>query len=132
MQRGAIAQIIAAPPRIRLLRGAPRGGVATVLNEIAKASEVAIEIIEAATPLREEVKAFCEILGLDPLYLANEGKIVAVVPADEADAALSAMRAHHLGTESAIIGRVTAGEPGRVTMQTVFGGKRIVDMLVGE
>jgi len=82
--------------------------------------------------LREEVKAFCEILGLDPLYLANEGKIVAIVPAEEADAALSAMRTHQLGTGSAIIGRVTAGEPGRVTMRTVFGGRRIVDMLVGE
>jgi hydrogenase expression/formation protein HypE len=127
-----IGTLLAAAPGTCSLRDATRGGLATVLNEFADAARVSIEIDEAATPLREEVKAFCEILGLDPLYLANEGKIVAVVPADEADAALSAMRAHHLGTESAIIGRVTAGEPGRVTMQTVFGGRRIVDMLVGE
>jgi hydrogenase expression/formation protein HypE len=127
-----IGTLLAAAPGTRSLRDATRGGLATVLNEFADAAGVAIEIDEAATPLREEVKAFCEILGLDPLYLANEGKIVAIVPADEADAALSAMRAHHLGTGSAIIGQVTTGEPGRVTMQTVFGGRRIVDMLVGE
>jgi hydrogenase expression/formation protein HypE len=129
---GLIAQMIAAAPGIRFLRDATRGGVATVLNEIAEASEVAIEIIEAATPIREEVKAFCEILGLDPLYLANEGKIVVVAPAEEAQAALAAMQAHPLGSRAGIIGRVTTGEAGRVTMQTVFGGRRIVDMLVGE
>jgi hydrogenase expression/formation protein HypE len=78
------------------------------------------------------VKGFCEILGLDPLYLANEGKIVAVVPAAEQDAALDAMRGHPLGAAACAIGRVCAGEAGRVTMQTVFGGRRIVDMLVGE
>jgi hydrogenase expression/formation protein HypE len=127
-----IGTLLAAAPGTRSLRDATRGGLATVLNEFADASKVAIEIDEAATPLREEVKAFCEILGLDPLYLANEGKIAAIVPADEADAALSAMRTHRLGTGSAIIGRVTAGVPGRVTMRTVFGGRRIVDMLVGE
>jgi hydrogenase expression/formation protein HypE len=99
---------------------------------VADASQVAIEIDEAATPLREEVKGFCEILGLDPLYLANEGKIVAVVPAAEQDAAIAAMRAHPLGAAACAIGRVVAGEAGRVTMQTVFGGRRIVDMLVGE
>jgi hydrogenase expression/formation protein HypE len=114
------------------MRDATRGGVATVLNEVADASQVAIEIDEAATPIREEVKGFCEILGLDPLYLANEGKIVAVVPAAEQDAALNAMRAHPLGAAACAIGRVSAGEAGRVTMQTVFGGRRIVDMLVGE
>ena len=78
------------------------------------------------------MKGFCEILGLDPLYLANEGKIVAVVPEEEAEAALSAMRAHPLGQGASIIGRIHDGEAGRVTMRTVFGGKRIVDMLVGE
>ena len=78
------------------------------------------------------MKGFCEILGLDPLYLANEGKIVAVVPADEAEAALAAMQAHPLGAGSSIIGTVIEGEAGRVTMKTVFGGRRIVDMLVGE
>jgi hydrogenase expression/formation protein HypE len=103
-----------------------------VLNEFADAAGVAIEIDEAVTPLREDVKAFCEILGLDPLYLANEGKIVAIVPAAEAATALAAMRAHPLGIGAAIIGRVTDGVTGRVTMRTVFGGRRIVDMLVGD
>jgi hydrogenase expression/formation protein HypE len=121
-----------AAPGLRLMRDATRGGVATVLNEVAGASQVAIEIDEASTPIRREVRGFCEILGLDPLYLANEGKIVAVVPTAEQEAALAAMRAHPLGTAACAIGRVSAGEPGRVTMQTVFGGRRIVDMLTGE
>ncbi len=127
-----VAALLAAAPGVRFLRDPTRGGLATVLNEVAEASGVAIEIDERATPIREEVKAFCEILGLDPLYLANEGKIVAIVPADEADAALAALRAHPLGERAAIIGRVQSGELGRVTMRTVFGGRRIVDMLVGE
>ena len=127
-----VGTLLAAAPGTRSLRDATRGGLATVLNEFADAAGVSIEIDEAATPLREEVKAFCEILGLDPLYLANEGKIVVVVPGDEAAAAVAAMRAHHLGTGAAIIGRVTADVPGQVTMRTVFGGRRIVDMLVGE
>jgi hydrogenase expression/formation protein HypE len=129
---GLIAQMLAAAPGIRFLRDATRGGIATILNEIAEASQVAIEIDEAATPIRDEVKAFCEILGLDPLYLANEGKIVVVVPPAEAEAALAAMRAHPLGARAGIVGRATAGEAGRVTMRTIFGGWRIVDMLVGE
>ena len=129
---GLIEAILAAAPDVRFVRDANRGGLATVLNEIADASRVAIEIHEAATPIREEVKAFCEILGLDPLYLANEGKIVVIAPPEQADAALAAMRAHPLGACSAIIGRIDHGEPGRVTMRTVFGGRRIVDMLVGE
>ena len=103
-----------------------------MLNEIAAASQIAIEIDEAATPIRREVKAFCEILGLDPLYLANEGKIVVVAPPEEAQAALAAMRAHPLGRRRSIIGTVADGLAGRVTMLTVFGGRRIVDMLVGE
>ncbi len=95
---GLIETLLAAAPGIRFLRDATRGGIATVLNEIADASQVAIEIDETATPIRDEVKAFCEILGLDPLYLANEGKIVIVAPPDEAEAALAAMRAHPLGS----------------------------------
>lgn len=129
---GLIDRLLTAAPGIRFLRDATRGGLATVLNEIADASRVAIEIDEVGTPIREEVKAFCEILGLDPLYLANEGKIVVIAPPEQADAALAAMRAHPLGACSAIIGRIDHGEPGRVTMRTVFGGRRIVDMLVGE
>jgi len=127
-----IAAVLAAAPGTRFIRDATRGGVATVLNEIAEAARLAIEIEETATPLRDEVRGFCEILGLDPLYLANEGKIVCVVPADEARSALDAMRAHELGVAASAIGRVTQGEAGRVTMRTVLGGRRIVDMLVGE
>jgi hydrogenase expression/formation protein HypE len=129
---GLIEALLAAAPNVRAMRDATRGGLATVLNEIAASSEVAIEIDETRTPIREEVKGFCEILGLDPLYLANEGKIVAVVPAEEAEAALAAMQAHPLGRGASIIGSVNQGEAGRVTMRTVFGGRRIVDMLVGE
>jgi hydrogenase expression/formation protein HypE len=129
---GLIDALLAAAPSTRTIRDATRGGVATVLNEFAHASQMAIEIVEDKTPLRAEVKGFCEILGLDPLYLANEGKIVAVVPPSEADAALAAMQAHPFGKGAAAIGEIRAGEPGRVTMKTVFGGTRIVDMLVGE
>lgn len=127
-----IAALLAAAPGTRFMRDPTRGGVATVLNEIAQAAQVAIEIDEARTPLREEVKAVCEILGLDPLYLANEGKIVAIVPEPDAETALAALRAHPLGAGAAAIGRVVAGTPGRVSMRTVIGGHRIVDMLVGE
>ena len=127
-----VATLLAAAPATRFIRDPTRGGVATVLNEIAEASQVAIEIDEASTPIRDEVRGFCEILGLDPLYLANEGKIVAIVPPEQAEPALAALRAHPLGGAACIIGRVTSAEPGRVTMRTTFGGNRIVDMLVGE
>ena len=129
---GLIEALLAAAPGTRFVRDATRGGVATVLNEIADASHVGIEIDEASTPIRKEVRGFCEILGLDPLYLANEGKIVVVVPPDEADAALTALRGHPLGIAASVIGTVNDGEAGRVTMRTVFGGRRIVDMLVGD
>lgn len=129
---GLIQALLAAAPGVRCLRDPTRGGVATVLNEIASASGMSIEIDEAETPLRQEVKGFCEILGLDPLYLANEGKIVAVAPPEQAGAALAALQAHPLGAAAHVIGRVLDGEAGRVTMRTTFGGRRIVDMLVGE
>jgi hydrogenase expression/formation protein HypE len=127
-----IDTLLAEAPGTRFLRDATRGGIATVLNEVAEASQVGILIHEERTPLRDEVRGFCEILGLDPLYLANEGKIVCALPPDQAEAALTAMRNHPLGRDSAIIGHATDGRPGRVVMQTVFGGRRIVDMLVGE
>ncbi len=129
---GLVDRLLDECPEVKFLRDATRGGLATVLNEIADASGVGIEIDEAATPLHPEVKGFCEILGLDPLYLANEGKIVVVVPASHAAHAQKALTAHPLGSEAAIIGRVTGGPRGRVVMQTLFGGKRIVDMLVGD
>jgi hydrogenase expression/formation protein HypE len=130
-----IAAMLDACPQIHCLRDATRGGVATVLNEFAQSSNVTIRLREADLPLREQVKGACEILGLDPLYLANEGKLVAVVPADAAERVLAAMRAHPAGREAAAIGTVEMGETGAdglVVMQTAFGGQRIVDMLVGE
>ncbi len=127
-----IRALLDAAPGVRFLRDATRGGLATLLNEVAAASKVAIEIEESRTPLREEVKGFCEILGLDPLYLANEGKIAVIVPPGEAEHALRALRRHPLGREACAIGKVIDGEPGRVTMRTLVGGRRIVDMLLGE
>jgi hydrogenase expression/formation protein HypE len=129
---GLVQALLAAAPNTRFIRDATRGGVATTLNELAVASNVAIEIDEAATPLADEVKGVCEILGLDPLYLANEGKFVAAVPPDEAAAALAAMQSHPLGRLAAEIGLVREAPAGRVTMTTMFGGARVVDMLVGE
>jgi hydrogenase expression/formation protein HypE len=127
-----VAALLEAAPGTRCLRDLTRGGAATVLNEIAAASGVAIAIDEAQTPLREPVRGFCEILGLDPLYLANEGKFVAIVPAAESEAALAALRCNPLGRDAAMIGAIVAGEPGRVTLRTALGGERIVDMLIGE
>ncbi|HPE48199.1 MAG TPA: hydrogenase expression/formation protein HypE [Hyphomonas sp.] len=127
-----ISTLLAAAPGTRFIRDATRGGVASVLNEIAIASDAGIEIDETATPIREEVKGVCEILGLDPMYLANEGKIVCIVPEDQSANALAALRAHPYGREACAIGRVTGQRRGRVVMNTVLGGKRIVDMLVGE
>lgn len=129
---GLIADLLAAVPETRFMRDATRGGIATVLNELAAASAVAIEIEDAATPIDEAVRGFCEILGLDPLYLANEGKLVIAVPPEAEARALAALHAHPLGRDACAIGRVVEGEAGRVTMNTLFGGKRIVDMLVGE
>jgi hydrogenase expression/formation protein HypE len=129
---GLIDVLLAAVPGVRFLRDATRGGLASVLNELAEASQVAISIDEELTPIMGEVKAFCEILGLDPLYLANEGKIVAVIAAEDEGRALAAMRAHEYGRGACRIGTVTGGAPGRVTMKTCFGGERIVDMLVGD
>jgi hydrogenase expression/formation protein HypE len=127
-----VQTMLAVCPDIHCLRDATRGGLATVLNEFAQSSQVAIQIEEKALPLREAVRGACEILGLDPLYLANEGKLVAVVPADFADQVLSAMRAHPAGAEAAIIGEIAAAPPGIVVLNTGFGGGRIVDLLVGE
>ena len=129
---GLVETLLAAAPNTRFMRDATRGGIATVLNEIAAAARHGIELDETAVPLREEVKGFCEILGLDPLYLANEGRLVAVVPPDEAQRALAAMRSHPLGQGSCRIGNVVDRRPGLVIMHTVLGGQRIVDMLIGD
>ena len=117
---------------VHCMRDPTRGGVATTLNEIALASEVYIEIREELIPVREEVHGACEILGLDPLYVANEGKLIAVVSADAADRVVARMRGHSYGRDACVIGEVKAEPQGIVAMRTGFGGTRIVDMLVGE
>jgi len=131
---GLIADLLTACPDVHCMRDATRGGIASVLNEIAGTSNVCIKIKENAIPIRPEVRGMCEILGLDPLYLANEGKIVTVVPAAQADKALAALQksATKLGLQSAVIGEVSDTPAGCVILQTVFGGERIVDMLVGD
>ncbi len=127
-----ITDMLAACPGIHCMRDATRGGIATVLNEFAQASNTGMYINERAIPVRDEVRGMCEILGLDPLYLANEGKVIAIVPADQAPCILDAMRAHPAGINSAVIGEVTATAARSVILETLFGGKRVVDMLVGE
>ncbi|MDJ1007420.1 MAG: hydrogenase expression/formation protein HypE [Paracoccaceae bacterium] len=124
--------VLAAAPGARAARDATRGGLASALNEIAEASGCGIELDEAALPLRAEVKGTCEILGLDPLYLANEGRLVLFVPEAEAGAALAAMTRLPEGEGATVVGRAVAANPGLVSMRTIFGGSRIVDMLVGE
>lgn len=119
-------------PNLRAARDATRGGLASALNEIAETASVGIEIDEKSLPLRTEVKGVCEILGLDPLYLANEGTLVLFVPEEEAAATLKAMQNTKAGTGACIIGKVVEKHPGVVAMKTLFGGGRIVDMLVGE
>ncbi|ABG50214.1 hydrogenase expression/formation protein HypE [Trichodesmium erythraeum IMS101] len=117
---------------VRAMRDATRGGVATVLNEFAMSSEVGIRLFESSLPVREEVQGVCEILGLDPLYFANEGKLVTVVPREKGEAVLAAMKSHPAGIDAAIVGEVIASPPGILFLQTTFGTERIVDMLVGE
>jgi hydrogenase maturation factor len=104
----------------------------SAVTEIAQPAGVGIVLNESSIPINEDVKGACEILGLDPLYVANEGKLIAIVPPDDAAAALAAMRKHSLGKESAIIGDVTTEHPGFVVMKTRVGGMRVVDMLSGE
>lgn len=123
---------IGALSSLHCLRDPTRGGAATTLNEIALSSEVCIEIDEGLIPVREEVKGACEILGLDPLYVANEGKLIAIVSADVAERLVMRMRESPYGAETCIIGTVKEEPRGIVGMLTGFGGTRIVDMLVGE
>jgi hydrogenase expression/formation protein HypE len=129
---GLVAAMLAACPDIHCLRDATRGGLATVLSEFAASSMVGIRLDEVSLPVNEVVRGACEILGLDPLYLANEGKLVAIVPGAYASAVLAVMRAHPAGREAAIVGEVTAEPAGNVILSTAFGGDRVVDMLVGE
>jgi hydrogenase expression/formation protein HypE len=117
---------------VHCLRDATRGGLAAVLNELAGTSKVGIEFDERKVPLRPEVNAACEMLGLDPFYVANEGKLVAIVRAEQAEAVLAAMRKHEYGQEAAIIGKVVGKHPGMVTAKTTIGGMRVVDLPAGE
>jgi len=128
-----VAQLLAlAGERVHVLRDPTRGGVASALNEIAQAARVGIRLDEARIPTDEQVRGACEILGFDPLYVANEGKCLAIVARDAADLALETLRAHPLGGAAAIIGEVVADDPGMVTMRSRIGGLRVVDMISGE
>jgi len=129
---GLVQAMLTASREVHVLRDPTRGGLASTLNEIAQASRVSIELDEEALPLQPEVEGLCEILGLDPLYVANEGKLIAVVPPSAADAVLAAMRAHPLGARAAIIGEVRADLPGVVYLRTCVGGTRVVDMPAGD
>ena len=129
---GLVADMLEASRDINCMRDPTRGGLATTLNEIAQQSSVGIRIDEEAIPVREEVLGACEMLGLDPLYIANEGKLIAIVPSSDAKAVLKAMKKHPYGKEAAIIGEVTKEKPGRVVMNTRIGSSRIVDMLTGD
>ena len=123
--------VLEACPGTRVLRDPTRGGVATTLNEFTEGSPFSIELDEKLIPVKDSVRAACDMLGLDPLYCANEGKLLAVVPAGEAEAALEAMRSLEVGRDAAIIGYVSEGHPGKVIMKTSFGGGRILQKLAG-
>jgi hydrogenase expression/formation protein HypE len=127
-----VAAMLEVTGSIRCLRDPTRGGLSSTLNEIAAQSRVGMVIEESALPIREEVKGACELLGLDPLYVANEGKLVAIIAPADADEVLAAMRGHALGVNARVIGKVVAAHPGVVTMRTCLGTSRIVDMLSGD
>ena len=124
--------LAAAGEQVHVLRDPTRGGLSSTLNEIAVQAAVGIRLTETNIPIHEEVRGACEILGLDPLYVANEGKCLLIVARETGEATLAALRRHPLGHEAAIIGEVVADHPGRVVMRSRIGGERIVDMLSGE
>ncbi len=129
---GLVAAMLQVTQAIHVLRDPTRGGLASTLNEIAHSSHVGIVLDERSLPIPPEVQGACELLGMDPLYIANEGKLVAFVPAQVAEIILAAMHDHPLGRKATIIGRVTADHPAIVVARTAIGGMRVVDMLVGE
>jgi hydrogenase expression/formation protein HypE len=129
---GLAEAMLQACPSIRCMRDPTRGGVSSALNELADASQVGVRLTEAAIPIRPEVHAACEMLGLDPLYVANEGKLIAAVPPDDAGRVLEAMRRHPLGRDAAVIGEVVAEHPGMVLLRSLVGGERVVTLLAGE
>jgi hydrogenase expression/formation protein HypE len=127
-----VAQMLEVSSQIHCLRDPTRGGLATTLNELARQSNAGVMIEEANVPVKEEVKAACELLGLDPIYVANEGKLVAIVDPTHADNILKRMKKNRYGRDAAIIGEVTNQHPGKVVMRTKLGPSRVVDMLSGE
>ena len=127
-----VSEMLNASPNIHCLRDPTRGGLATTLNELAKQSKAGIRIEEEKIPVRDEVLAACEMLGFDPLYVANEGKLVVIVAPEDADEVLKAMQENHYGKDATIIGEVRVEHPGRVVMKTCLGASRIIDMLVGD
>ncbi len=127
-----VARVLDAAPGVRWMRDATRGGVATVLNELASAAGLAVLLDEAAIPVRPQVAGACELLGIDPLHVACEGRFVAVVEPSDAPAAIDALRSHPHGEGAALIGEIAAEPPGLVLMRTAFGGTRVVDTLVGD
>ena len=129
---GLVERLLDAAPGVRGLRDATRGGVATICNEVARAAGVAVVLEEEAVPVRPDVRGACELLGIDPLYVACEGRLVAVVDGDQVEAAMAALRSHPLGEGAAVIGRVRDDPPGLVLLKTSFGGTRNVDLLVGD
>ncbi len=129
---GLVRELLGATDGVRCLRDPTRGGLATVLNELAVDADLGIVLDETAVPLRAEVVGACEILGIDPLYVANEGKLAAIVAPEAAEQALATLRSHPLGAAAAIVGEVTAQPAGLVLLRTTFGGSRVVDMLVGD
>ncbi|WP_024876788.1 hydrogenase expression/formation protein HypE [Saccharomonospora piscinae] len=129
---GELCARLLATGGVRAMRDATRGGVATVLNEVARAADVAVVVDEDAVPVRDEVRGACELLGIDPLYVACEGRFVAVVDGARAEEALAALRGHPQGADAAVIGRVGGDPAGTVLLNTAFGGTRIADLLVGD
>ncbi len=129
---GLVAALFEAEVPVRAMRDATRGGVATVLNELARAAGVAVVVDQAQVPVRPVVRGASELLGIDPLYVACEGRMVVVVPGEAAESALAALRAHPLGAEAALIGRIAEDPSGLVLLKTAFGGTRIMDLLVGD
>jgi hydrogenase expression/formation protein HypE len=127
-----VEALLAAAPSTRWMRDATRGGVGTVANELVKDSPFALILDEDKLPVMPQVLGACDMLGIDPLYVANEGKFVAIVPADEAEVAVSALHEHPQGADAAIVGEIVPEPHGIVALRTSFGGSRIVDMLVGD
>ena len=129
---GQVATLLRAGIDIHCMRDLTRGGLTSALNELSQARRLAMRIEEARIPVRDAVRGACELLGLDPLYVANEGKLIAIVRPDAAEAVLAKMRAHPLGKDATIIGEVVSDHPGMVLMKTEIGGTRVLDVMFGE